>query len=90
MLFKPKPCLLLSLFSVQSCLPLLRKGLVLHELMTVITTNGVFSRLPVLISIKESGTIPAASRALSSRLQNREVRSLSAMKSTVLLRMSAC
>lgn len=46
--------LLLSLFSVQSCLPLLRKGLVLHELITVITTNGVFSRLLILISIKES------------------------------------
>ena len=77
MLFNPNPCPFL--FTV-SCLSLQRKGFFRQELITVITINGVFSRLLVLISIKESGIMPAAVIALSSKLQNREVRSLSAIK----------
>ena len=65
------------------------KGFVRQELMTVKTVNGVFPFLPALISINDSGMVSAAFTALSSRLQNNEVRSLSAMKSVVPLRMSA-
>lgn len=44
--------------------------------------------LAVAISTKASGMLPAASMALSSRLPNREVRSLSAIKSVVPCRIS--
>ena len=75
MLFRPKPCLRLSALLVESIFDESEKGFFLLEFIIVITTNGVLALWLVLISIKDSGIPDAASRALSNRLQNREVRS---------------
>ena len=79
----PKPCLCLSDLLVARLPCGFENGFFLLEFMTVITTNGVLALLAVFISIKASGMPQAASMALSNRLPNREVRSLSAIKSVV-------
>lgn len=82
-LFRPKPCRAVFVFPVSLCPELpeagREKGLLRQELITVITTKGVFSFFRAVISIKESGMFSQASTALSNRLQNRDVISFSNM-----------
>ena len=87
-LFIPNPCLWESRFEVLSIEELFVNGLVLHEFSIVISVCVVPSCWMTLKSIKELCAFDADSIALSIRLQNKALMSLSSIKSIELFRTS--